>query len=301
MNTIKSKIRDWAELSECFAWIISIVSVTFGSALSWHEGYFQPKLFALTLLASVLMQCGSNLCNAYDGWVKGTDIVKGTSGDCDNPLMRGRISLFAVKIGYLLCFGSASTIGLYLSYRCGWPILVFGLLGLLGARSYTGGPLSYKEAGLGPILVFFLMGPMMILPSYFIQRGELHWWPALAGIPISLLISMVMQANDIRDREDDRKVGIKTLATRLGNRGAFAVYATMWILAYAVQGWAISAGYLPWSSAITVAIWPQLLRLARHYSSLNPTRADIVALEKLSAQMYMKYGLLTLISTIFFW
>ena len=295
---IKAKIKDWAETAECFAWVVSAVSVTFGSALAWHRGHCHLGLFALTLVAGVLMQCGVNLCNVYDGWVKGQDQEKNTFGDCDNPLVQGRISLENVKRGAIGAFTIASLIGFYLAYRCGWPILVFGLIGLIGGRSYTGGPLSYKEAGLGPIIVLILMGHLMILPSYFIQNGTFEWWPALAGTPIALLISMVMQANDIRDVEDDIKTGVRSMATRLGRKGALKLYAGMWISAFAIQAYCVHLGLLPYTSAATVVLWPVLFKMARQFSGAEFTREDVVALEKKSAKLHLAYGLINIIALI---
>ncbi len=300
-NRIVTWIKDWAETAECFAWVIAATSVIYGSALAWHEGYHRWGLFALTLIAGVLMQCGVNLCNVYDGWTKGQDQQKDTFGDIDNPLVQGRIKLEHVRNGAIGAFTVASLIGFYLAYVCGWPILVFGLIGLIGGRSYTGGPLSYKEAGLGPIIVLFLMGHLMILPSYFIQSGHFAWWVVLAATPVSMLISMVMQANDIRDVEDDIKTGVRSMATRLGRRGALGLYAGMWIGAYAIQGLCVSQGYLPYTSALTVLLWPQLFKMAKTYSDPQVSRENIVALEKMSAQLHLKYGLLNIIALLLPW
>lgn len=289
---LRDWIRDWAETAECFALVISALSVTLGAALAWRQGYCRPGYFALTLIAGMLMQLGANLCNVYDGWVKGQDQRKDTFGDVANPLVQGRVSLTAVRNGAIGAFLVASLLGLYLTWRSGWPILVVGVLGLIGARSYTGGPLSYKESGLGPLLVFFLMGPMMVLPAYFIQRGAFEWWPGLAAVPLGLLISMVMQANDIRDAEDDRKTGVRSLAVRWGRRRALWLYAAMWVGAYLTQAWLMQIGLLPWTTAATVLIWPSLGKLARTYGKAEVARADLVALEKLSARLYMAYGAL---------
>lgn len=260
--------------------------------MSWRQGYGQAGYFFLTLIAGMLMQVGANLCNVYDGWVKNQDQHKNTFGDVDNPLVQGRVSLTAVRNGALGAFLVASLIGFYLTFRCGWPILAFGFLGLIGGRSYTGGPLSYKESGLGPIFVFFLMGPMMVLPSYFIQRGVFEWWPGLVAVPLGLLISMVMQANDIRDAEDDLKTGVRSLAVRWGRKRALWLYAAMWVGAYLTQAWCMQVGMLPWTTAATVLLWPRLLKLARSYGRVEVTRPELVALEKLSAQLFMEYGVL---------
>ncbi len=295
---MKEQLKNWIYTVQAFAWVIAVSSVTFGSALAWHEGKGNAWYYFLTLIAGVLMQCGVNSFNAYDNFVKGIEAQKTSHGASVSPLVRGLIKADDVKtLGYS-AFTVASLIGFYLAYKCGWPVLVFGAIGLFGGRNYTGGRFSYKYLGLGPIFVFFLMGTFMVLPSYFIQSGHYEWWPALASVPISLLISMVMHANDIRDIEDDRKTNTVTIATRLGRKKALVLYCLFWIAAYAVQFWCIKLGYLPYTTLITALLIPVLIKMMRTHFDESVSRTEVISLEIISARLMLFYGILNVIALV---
>src|SRR6185437_15022198 len=46
------------------------------------------------------------------------------------------------------------------------------------------------------------------------------WLPLFVGIPISLTVTAILHANNLRDLDEDRRSGKRTLAVRLGTDGA---------------------------------------------------------------------------------
>jgi 1,4-dihydroxy-2-naphthoate octaprenyltransferase len=55
------------------------------------------------------------------------------------------------------------------------------------------------------------------------------WWSAA---PVGLLATAILVVNNLRDIESDRRVGKRTLAVRLGERGARVEYLLLLGLAY---------------------------------------------------------------------
>jgi 1,4-dihydroxy-2-naphthoate octaprenyltransferase len=53
-------------------------------------------------------------------------------------------------------------------------------------------------------------------------------------VPVGLLAAAILMVNNIRDIDTDRRAGKRTLAVRLGERGAFFEYALLLAVAYAV-------------------------------------------------------------------
>ena len=122
--------------------------------------------------------------------------------------------------------------GVYPVLCGGIPVLVCGFIGVVGASSYTTGIFPYKYVGLGSIMVFFLMGALMVIPSWYIQGAHGVWVPLLGSLPISFLVMAIMHGNEIRDIEHDKQCGISTLAMKMGLRRAIIFYKSLYVLAY---------------------------------------------------------------------
>ena len=59
------------------------------------------------------------------------------------------------------------------------------------------------------------------------QVGVLGWRPMLAALPITMHIEAILHANNARDVEEDLASGVRTIAARLGTRGAFELYRVL--------------------------------------------------------------------------
>jgi 1,4-dihydroxy-2-naphthoate octaprenyltransferase len=121
-------------------------------------------------------------------------------------------------------FGLAVLIGLYLAWVGGWPIVAIGVLSILSGLAYTGGPFPLGYHGLGDVFVFVFFGLAAVCGTYYVQAGAvsaLAWW---AAVPMGFLTTAIIVVNNLRDIETDRAAGKRTLAVRLGVRGARAEY-----------------------------------------------------------------------------
>ena len=90
-------------------------------------------------------------------------------------------------------------------------------------------------------MVFALMGPGYVLGGYYVQA--LHFWPsALVGISMGLLCSSLLQVNNLRDIENDRKHGKWTMAAIIGRRAAMVELISCDTLAYVMVFLSVVAG-----------------------------------------------------------
>jgi 1,4-dihydroxy-2-naphthoate octaprenyltransferase len=69
--------------------------------------------------------------------------------------------------------------------------------------------------------------------------------------------------NNLRDLENDRKAGKRTLAVRLGERFTRIQYVVCIVVAYLVLLLAVWLGILPWSSLLAWLSIPFAIRAAR--------------------------------------
>ena len=164
------------------------------------------------LCAAVLLQAGVNLINDYS----------------DLPLLAGDSRSYElirknVRIA-IICFGLAAAVAVYFITIRGWPALLLTLIGVLGALGYTLEPVNLKRRGYAVAAVFWLMGVLMVCGVYYFLTGRVDGQIIRQAIPVSLLTSLLLLANEIRDYETDKAQQCKTLSVRRGLKNAVVLY-----------------------------------------------------------------------------
>lgn len=200
----------------------AIAPVMVGAAAAAHDGAFQSGPALAALLGAILIQIGTNFANDVFDFQKGADTHErlGPTRVTQSGLLTPR-QVFA---GMGVIFGLAVLIGLYLAWVGGWPIVAIGVLSILSGLAYTGGPFPLGYHGLGDVFVFVFFGLAAVCGTYYVQAGAvsaLAWW---AAVPMGFLTTAIIVVNNLRDIETDRAAGKRTLAVRLGVRGARAEY-----------------------------------------------------------------------------
>lgn len=206
--------------------------VIVGSALAFHDNAFQffPALAAL--LGALLLQIGANLANDVFDFKKGADTHERLGPP--RVTQMGLLAPNQVLIGMCVALGLAALIGLYLIYVGGWVILVIGILAILCAIAYTGGPFPLGYLGLGEVFVFLFFGLAAVCGTYFVQAGTVSPLAWLAAIPLGLLACAILVVNNLRDIDTDRAAGKKTLAVRFGVNATTWEYRVFLALAYLI-------------------------------------------------------------------
>jgi 1,4-dihydroxy-2-naphthoate octaprenyltransferase len=176
------------------------------------------------LLVSLALQIGVNYANDYSDGIRGTDDsrigpVRLTASGLASPK--------AVRNAALISFLFAAAVGLTLAIATSWWILLVGALAIGAAWGYTGGANPYGYKGLGEISVFLFFGIVATTGSYFVQTEELNLEIFIIAIPMGSLACAILAINNLRDRAQDQIVGKKTLAVRLGDRGARRLYIAL--------------------------------------------------------------------------
>src|SRR5579875_1152169 len=166
---IGRKLAAWWEIARPFSWTASIVPVLVGSALAWRDGAFSFGLFLVVLFASVVLQSGTNVINELYDVRNRVDTIE--SPRASRAIVEGRLSEQEAFWGGLALFGVVAVVGRGLVALRGWPMLVLGVVGMLGGYFYTAPPFQYKYRALGVPLVFLLMGPLMVIGAYYALTG----------------------------------------------------------------------------------------------------------------------------------
>jgi len=225
-----NSINIWIRSFRLFSLSGSIIPVALGGVLAVDRGLFNAALFVLAIVAISAFQIGANLLNVSDDFTNKVD-TKESFGSCDVVVKNLLTPKQVIKMS-LCFFVSGALIGLYLAYEGGLVIFLLGLIGALGGYFYTRKPFKLKYRGLGIPLIFLLYGPLPVLGSSYLQTGQLGMREILLSIPIGLLTTAILHANDVRDIYYDSKAGIKTLSIIIGKNKAKVLYAGLLLIPY---------------------------------------------------------------------
>jgi 1,4-dihydroxy-2-naphthoate octaprenyltransferase len=228
----------------------AVAPVVVGTAVAEAEGGFVLWVAVAALAVAVLLQIGANLANDLFDFRRGAD----TSDRLGPPRVTqsGLIPPNQVMTATALVLGAAVILGLPLVWRGGWPFLVLGLLAILAALAYTGGPFAFGYHGLGEPVVFVFFGLVGVSGTAYVQTQDLTWLAVAAALPVGCLVTAILVVNNLRDIATDRLAGKQTLAVRLGPTKTRLEYAALVAVAYLsvpvfwlsglLSGW----WWLPW-------------------------------------------------------
>jgi 1,4-dihydroxy-2-naphthoate octaprenyltransferase len=258
MTTELSPLQVWLHAIRPKTLFASISPILVGSAVAWREDGFHLLAAIVSLIVALLLQILSNLANDYFDFKRGADKERvGPLRVMQAGLVSERQMQAAIGITITLAIAG----GLYLVYRGGWPIFVLGLLAVICAVAYTGGPFPLGYYGLGDLFVFIFFGLVGVAGSAYVQTGELTWLAILAAVPIGCLATAIIVANNLRDIETDRAAGKHTLATRLGREGTVYEYTTLIVTAFTLPILIAFWGEPTWTWLATIVCLPLAIPL----------------------------------------
>jgi 1,4-dihydroxy-2-naphthoate octaprenyltransferase len=239
----------------------AIAPVLVGSAVAFAAGAFRPGPALAALLGAVMLQIGANLTNDVLDFERGADTAERIG-----PLrvtQAGLLSPREVWAGAAVVFGVATIAGAYLAAVAGWPVVAIGVASILAALAYTGGPLPLGYNGLGDLFVLLFFGFVAVCGTVYVQAGRVveAAWPAAAMT--GALATAILVVNNVRDLEQDRRAGKRTLPVLLGRRAGRAEYLLLLAAGFALPVAMVAAGLLPAASLLALLTLPLAVRTAR--------------------------------------
>ncbi|TCK70965.1 1,4-dihydroxy-2-naphthoate prenyltransferase [Lonepinella koalarum] len=274
---------------------LAVAIILTGSALAQWHGTLNWSVTLLCLLTATLLQIVSNFANDYGDYQKGSDTAERIG-----PLrgiQQGQMTATQLRNGLMaVCVASfisgASLIAL--AYETTQDLIAFAILGvlaILAAITYTVGKKPYGYLGLGDISVFLFFGLLAVCGTYYLQAHSLDWSIFLPAAACGFLSTAVLNINNLRDIEQDRKAGKNTLIVRIGAENGRIYHCIL--LSSAVLCYAIFAIVHKPLLLIIIAIIAVLL--AKHARFVYQQK-DPMALRPMLGKMSM----LALVSTVLF-
>jgi len=228
------------------------VPVLVASAVAFADGCFSLSVALVALFCALGIQVATNFINEIYDFRKGADTSERLGPT--RTVAAGLISEQAMTRAALLLLSVVFVAGLYLVWLGGWPILFIGILSMLFAWAYTGGPFPIAYSGLGDLFVFIFFGLVAVGGTYYVMAGTVTFPALTAAVAPGVFSVNILLCNNIRDIATDRKVGKMTLPARIGGGNARQLYAGLTVVAYLVPLWVWMTGY----SSLVLLSWLSL-------------------------------------------
>jgi 1,4-dihydroxy-2-naphthoate octaprenyltransferase len=222
----------WVEAARPKTLAAAIVPVMVGASLAIQADAPNLTNTIVALICAILIQIGTNFANDYFDFVKGSDTDEriGFRRAAASGLVTAKQMLNAT----IFTMGLAFVLGLYLVWAAGWIILVIGILSLIFGILYTGGPFPLGYNGLGDLFVFIFFGIVAVMTTYYINVMEWSMDAFWASLAIGGLCVNILVVNNLRDVEQDKISGKKTLGVLFGEITLKVEYLIMMLLSFAI-------------------------------------------------------------------
>lgn len=241
------------------------------------------------LLASIIIQSATNMFNEYYDFVRGLDTEEsvGIGGAIVKHGVRPktilRLAILFIVISVLL--------GVYICAQSSWWVAAAGIVSISMGYLYAGGPYPISSTPFGELFAGFFMGVVIIVITFFIQTGTVTAESILISVPITILCSAILTANNIRDINEDKGNGRCTLAIMLGHDRAVIFLAVMFVMSYLwILGIVVLGFTSPWL-LIAFASLPRALKTPGLFKN-KKTPVEMIPGMKATAQLHTYSGFL---------
>jgi 1,4-dihydroxy-2-naphthoate polyprenyltransferase len=233
---VKATAGDWigAARLRTLPLAISPVLVGTGAAMVVDDG-FHWVIALFCLIVSVALQIGVNYANDYSDGIRGTDDHRVGPARLTGARKAKPRTVLTVA---LVFFAIAALAGLAITIRTQqWWLILVGAICIVAAWFYTGGRRPYGYNALGELFVFVFFGLVATLGTTWVQALALPQEAWFGAVAVGFFAVAVLLANNLRDIDQDRRAGKRTLSTLIGRRATQILFTVFMLLPFAIGVW----------------------------------------------------------------
>ena len=216
------KLQIWLNAMRLRTLPLSLSGIFMGVAMAILYGFWDFGIFFFSISTTISFQILSNFANDLGDTLKGADNDQriGPKRTVQSGLISKKQMKIALITMVLISLLSSLFLILVASIGMNWSLIVtfilFALLSILAAIGYTIGKNAYGYYGLGDLMVFIFFGLVSVFGSFALFSKYLFIGCIFPSITIGFLSVAVLNLNNLRDYNNDKKVGKKTLVVRIG-------------------------------------------------------------------------------------
>ncbi|MGH3649994.1 MAG: 1,4-dihydroxy-2-naphthoate polyprenyltransferase [Acidimicrobiia bacterium] len=282
-----TRFRAWKTAARTHTLPAAIVPVLVGSGLAYGEDVFRLDAFLWALLGAVAIQVAANFANDASDAKRGAD----THDRLGPPRMvaEGVVSPRQMWTATWVAIVVAAIAGVFLTLIAGWIVILIGFSSVVAMLGYVGGPAPYGYRGMGEVFVFVFFGLIATVGSRFVHDGSVPLTAWLLAIPVGLLVSAILVANNYRDIGTDERTGKRTLAVIMGRSRTRQLFGVLVFGAFAAIALFGVAGWTPTSTLFSCFLLPFAAVPVRIISVKSDGPALVRAL-KATARLHLAVG-----------
>jgi 1,4-dihydroxy-2-naphthoate octaprenyltransferase len=255
-----------------------LIGTSYAEKINWGNAL-------LALIVSLFLQIAVNFANDYSDGVRGTDTHR--IGPV-RLVASGLASASSVKLAALISCLIAAIAGLILAVNISLWFLVVGAAAIWAAWGYTGGKKPYGYFGFGELSVFIFFGLVATVGSYYIQTEQFNWQIILLSMPVGTLSCAILAINNLRDLPQDKLIGKRTMAVRIGEKNTRVFFMLLLVTA---QLTALTAASISRLALITLICAPITYRVVKQVLN-GAVGADLIEVLSKTAKLQLLMAIL---------
>lgn len=299
-------MKHWIQAARLRTLPLSVSGIIVGSFYAMSQALFNWNIVILALLTTLGFQVLSNFANDYGDGIKGTDNEDrvGPKRAIQSGVISPKQMKNALIITSLLTLVSAIAL-IYVAFKdhnllFSFIYLLLGILAIASAIRYTVGNSAYGYRGFGDLFVFIFFGLVSTLGIYFMFAKEMDWLLILPATSIGFLSVAVLNLNNMRDEESDRKSNKNTIVVKMGASNAKVYHYFLIISAMIlIVGFSYFKDFTFDQYLYAIAFFPLIKHLKTVYTNKNPKELD-PELKKVALSTFALSVLLSLSMIYFF-
>lgn len=292
-----SFLLKWITAVRPWSFPASTMPLIFGSSLAVVFSHVQLDALGsiLVLLSLILLHSTANIISDIFDFNRGLDrTITPVSG----AIVRGWITPRQAAVGAAVLYSMSAIFGVIAILRIGIILLIVGSVGVVIGLCYT----FLKYRALGDLAVFLSFGLLGSLGGWVVQTHSFSWLPVFWAIPLAMLVSAILHANNWRDTPSDKQKKVITVAGLLGDKGSLVYYgclifgAVVFVVVLSIfpriMGMEIRP--MPYPFLITILALPKAMKLWKRATHRHTPKheMDFITLDGATAQYNLVFGIL---------
>lgn len=294
------KLKNWIIVAHPWAWSASlspaIVAFSFIFFLFKTGGYSGEVNWiygSIGLIGMLIFHLSGNLMSEYQDYINGVDVKEKTGPP--RLIVQGVFKPKTILYYAIVMLSIGILIGVYLFIKTDWPLIIFGLIGIISVVFYY----KFKYVALGELLIYICYAMAVPMGIAFVITGQLIWTTLLVAAPTGLLVVGILHANNTRDVNQDKAANIQTRSMKLGLEGSQIVYQTLVLVAYLLIAIVVTMNLLhPLSFAVLISFPLAKSNIKKMKIATERDLSSIAFLDARTAMLSLMFSLLLAIANV---
>ena len=177
------------------------------------------------IVALIGISCAHLATNLFDDYVDYKKLTDNSQKCKCAYIKEGKATLKDVLVVVIIYCAIACMVGLFLLLRCGFPVVVLGLIGGIITLVYA----KLSQNGLSELAVGTAFGPLLFEGVYFVMTGKFSLVVLVMSLAVVMFTIGLLYVHTLLDFEGDMYAHKKTLVCRIGDKnlalkGVYVVY-----------------------------------------------------------------------------